>query len=1068
MFRKIKKQTALILALLFLLSIFAPAAVLAEDNGLPPELDNMMIVGNVGVSIDLLFDDNETAREKINDALEDPDVTLDDVLINFTRADQFFWLLTREAPTADEIADILANLTGFWDAEGEWVPWPLLPDIVDTAIAADDFNTLVAAVVEADLVDALKAEGPFTVFAPTDEAFENLLADLGITADDLLASEDLADILLYHVVAGAVFSGDLTDGMEVETLQGQTVTITIDDEGVFVNDAQVVIPDIECSNGVIHAIDAVLLPDPFVDLEVFDVSDADELYDALTVQCDYDMIRLVDDVDGVDFDVRLLCDGLIFNVNGNTLTLDEDYNFEVEGDNIQVLGSEIVLQGWGEFLVEGTEAYLQGLTLTTDDEDFYVDTGGSVSLTIVNCDFDLGDGDFYVYAYYAGAEVDLSLSSFELAADDFYVEADEDDQVVTVDISGSTFVLGDDFEIDADGNNAVVTVSITNSEFDVADDFEIDADGDDAVVTVNFTDSEFTVGDDFDIYADAEGAELTVTIDNCDFDIYYRFQIDADYDDQVVTVDISNSRFEIESCRFEIEAYGDNSVVTVNITDSEFVKEASCCGFEIDADGDNAVVNINIIDSEFMWADDFEINADGEDAVVTINISGCTFNLNDNDFYVDADVDSGYAAVGDVSITNCTFIEVDDFEIYGDIYLENLTFGEDLYGIYLYGDATVNGLTFEEELEDFYFGFYRSARTLNLTSDIALEGEDTEIIFYTDGYESQLRGNGNAITGAGSASTSWADNLAIFNLVFEVPFEINDDINLVNCTLAASAVDNANVTISGTVNLNDDMTVYNNATISADRAPFPLADGVTVRGTLLGVGDVSIVGADEGSNYLALYDKLQVENVTLSDLNSVYIWGDATVAFKDVTLDTDLVYFQSGATLVFGSDILVTKELEIYFASEDSTLDFNGFCLVADDDETLKFSGAEGTLIDPCLLIDPADGATFIELDGPAELVPGGNAVYTATVLTEDGGDPVEGVTVTFTVTPADAGLGSVEFRERITDSDGKATYTLVLTNSALVGAEYTVTASIDDEEYMVVESASDSIVVEVVVAMTL
>ncbi len=94
------------------------------DEGIfPSELDNMMIIGGIGVSIDLLFENNELAREKINEALADPDVTLADVLINFNRADQFFWLLTREAPTADGIASIMDKITGYWDADGNWVDW---------------------------------------------------------------------------------------------------------------------------------------------------------------------------------------------------------------------------------------------------------------------------------------------------------------------------------------------------------------------------------------------------------------------------------------------------------------------------------------------------------------------------------------------------------------------------------------------------------------------------------------------------------------------------------------------------------------------------------------------------------------------------------------------------------------------------------------------------------------------------------------------------------------------------------------------------------------------------------
>ncbi|WP_332697870.1 fasciclin domain-containing protein [Halalkalibacter lacteus] len=131
-------------------------------------------------------------------------------------------------------------------------------DIVDTAVEAGDFNTLATALEKAGLIETLKGEGPFTVFAPTDEAFEKLLKELGITAEELLARKDLADILLYHVVPGKVMSGDLKDGMKVKTLAEKEVTISLDP--IQVNKANVVKPDIEASNGVIHVIDAVLLP----------------------------------------------------------------------------------------------------------------------------------------------------------------------------------------------------------------------------------------------------------------------------------------------------------------------------------------------------------------------------------------------------------------------------------------------------------------------------------------------------------------------------------------------------------------------------------------------------------------------------------------------------------------------------------------------------------------------------------------------------------------------------------------------------------------------------------------
>ncbi|MFC0472705.1 fasciclin domain-containing protein [Halalkalibacter kiskunsagensis] len=131
-------------------------------------------------------------------------------------------------------------------------------DIVDTAVETGDFNTLVAALEKAGLIETLKGEGPFTVFAPTDEAFEKLLNDLNVTAEELLAREDLKDILLYHVIPGKVMSSDLKDGMKVKTLAEKEVTISLDP--VQVNKANVVKSDIEASNGVIHVIDAVLVP----------------------------------------------------------------------------------------------------------------------------------------------------------------------------------------------------------------------------------------------------------------------------------------------------------------------------------------------------------------------------------------------------------------------------------------------------------------------------------------------------------------------------------------------------------------------------------------------------------------------------------------------------------------------------------------------------------------------------------------------------------------------------------------------------------------------------------------
>ena len=132
-------------------------------------------------------------------------------------------------------------------------------DIVDTAVGAGSFSTLVAAVTAAGLVETLKGPGPLTVFAPTDAAFAALPAG---TVEDLLKPENkdkLVAVLTYHVVPGKVMSADLTEGMKAKTVQGGEVTITLDG-GAKVNGATISAADIEATDGVIHVIDSVILP----------------------------------------------------------------------------------------------------------------------------------------------------------------------------------------------------------------------------------------------------------------------------------------------------------------------------------------------------------------------------------------------------------------------------------------------------------------------------------------------------------------------------------------------------------------------------------------------------------------------------------------------------------------------------------------------------------------------------------------------------------------------------------------------------------------------------------------
>ena len=133
-----------------------------------------------------------------------------------------------------------------------------LMDIVDTAVAAGSFTTLVTAVQAAGLVDTLKGEGPFTVFAPTDAAFAALPEG---TLESLLADiPALTDILLYHVVPGKVMAADVMSLTSATTAQGSDLAILVEDGKVMINGATVITTDIEASNGVIHVIDAVLVP----------------------------------------------------------------------------------------------------------------------------------------------------------------------------------------------------------------------------------------------------------------------------------------------------------------------------------------------------------------------------------------------------------------------------------------------------------------------------------------------------------------------------------------------------------------------------------------------------------------------------------------------------------------------------------------------------------------------------------------------------------------------------------------------------------------------------------------
>jgi uncharacterized surface protein with fasciclin (FAS1) repeats len=133
-------------------------------------------------------------------------------------------------------------------------------NIVETAVNHGSFKTLVAAVRAADLLTTLTSEGPFTVFAPLDDAFAELPEG---TVETLIKPENgqqLTSILTYHVLLGKIMSTDLSDGMKAATVNGEEVTVHLKEGKVFINDAQVVLADVETDNGVIHAVNKVIMP----------------------------------------------------------------------------------------------------------------------------------------------------------------------------------------------------------------------------------------------------------------------------------------------------------------------------------------------------------------------------------------------------------------------------------------------------------------------------------------------------------------------------------------------------------------------------------------------------------------------------------------------------------------------------------------------------------------------------------------------------------------------------------------------------------------------------------------
>jgi len=219
-------------------------ALLADPTGALADVLLYHVVGGSALSTDL-------SDGQMIATLLGPDVT---VTIN---ADGVF---INDAQVI--VADILADNGVVHVIDAVLLPPPPPPSntILDIVVNSADHNTLEAAVIAASLQSALSGAGPLTVFAPTDAAFAALPAGV---LDALLADPNgaLTQVLLYHAVSGIALSTDLSDGMMITTIQGQDVTVTINADGVFINDAQVIVADILADNGVVHVIDAVLVPE---------------------------------------------------------------------------------------------------------------------------------------------------------------------------------------------------------------------------------------------------------------------------------------------------------------------------------------------------------------------------------------------------------------------------------------------------------------------------------------------------------------------------------------------------------------------------------------------------------------------------------------------------------------------------------------------------------------------------------------------------------------------------------------------------------------------------------------
>ena len=249
-------------------TVFAPtdAAIVALTEALEITADELLALPNLGDILQYHVVGAEAYSTDLSDGQEIETLLGENVTVSIT-ADGVF-INNAQVTAADVAAD--NGVVHVIDAV-LLPPAPPTNTVVDIIVNSEDHTLLEAAVGAAGLVDALSAEGPFTVFAPTDDAFTALTEALDVTVDELLAYPSLPAVLQYHVVGAEAYSTDLTDGQEIETLLGEDVTVSITADGVFINNAQVIVADLAADNGVVHVIDAVLMPELEEETTVVDI-----------------------------------------------------------------------------------------------------------------------------------------------------------------------------------------------------------------------------------------------------------------------------------------------------------------------------------------------------------------------------------------------------------------------------------------------------------------------------------------------------------------------------------------------------------------------------------------------------------------------------------------------------------------------------------------------------------------------------------------------------------------------------------------------------------------------------